>query len=429
MDELRTHLALADTLLPLPQAKNGGFVVSAGGSRIAASCLQPRQAEVRLRVLRTHVPKREQQLASGVVLLRHGERIRKCQPVGQRFRIPCGRTPESGDGAVQIAPRERLLARCLPRRRITLPQRLVRRRETPCGDEHGDCYCDESDDTTSPDGRSQTTSTQRLPPSGPDADHLLDRAHDAPRSSMTRARPTSSDARSPAGASDKRGCPQRNERTKQPVDFGLSADVIRSRRAAAASDPDRQQPAGTVEPEDVLVCVVVADVDGGVTAERGALPLECHSFIRCVWGDEVDDELPADNADVGQRSNCLQNEAPCSHSICGAAVMDGDGEALVLDFDAGLGREVALQHGEPAGNATTRHGAAMHVLCAVVANHPADGDASESSRNVAVGPSGDDDRGVERRHPLQQSPRHRPHVRAGACGYQWGERAVIVKAQ
>ena len=126
-----THLAPREALLALPQAQDGGLVVSAGGSRITPSAFQPREPKVRLRVFRLVLPEPEQQLARHVVLLRDRQCMRQRQPVDHRIGIPGGRATQSRDGGVEIAALERLLARCVPGRGITPPQGIVGGGKTP----------------------------------------------------------------------------------------------------------------------------------------------------------------------------------------------------------------------------------------------------------------------------------------------------------
>ena len=168
-----THLAPREALLALPQAQNGGLVVSDGGSRIAPSAFQPREPKVRLRILRLHFPKPEQQLARHVVLLRNRQCMRQRQPVGHGIGIPGGRATQSGDGGVEIAALERLLARCVPGRGITPSQGIVGGGKTPRHDKGDDGDGDEDRQYQRSRGeRNQTTPTQRHRPTGRGVDRL-----------------------------------------------------------------------------------------------------------------------------------------------------------------------------------------------------------------------------------------------------------------
>src|SRR5687768_1866271 len=61
--------------------------------------------------------------------------------------------------------------------------------------------------------------------------------------------------------------PQRDERSDQPVDFGLMSDVVRGSRRGFSSDPDREQPSRPIELEDIFVRVIVSDIDDRIARE------------------------------------------------------------------------------------------------------------------------------------------------------------------
>jgi hypothetical protein len=72
---------------------------------------------------------------------------------------------------------------------------------------------------------------------------------------------------------------QRHQRLQQPVHFALTANVIGRRRFGLSPDSNREQLARKIEPEDILVGLVVTDINGCLARKSGPLAFQGKTLV------------------------------------------------------------------------------------------------------------------------------------------------------
>ena len=119
LDELSAHLhAVPCRCSALPEPDQGGLVVTAGGCSIAATHLEARQLQIRLRIFGLLVPQFQQQLPGLVILMRGNQSTRERQTISQVARILGDARRSAEHGRVQIALLKGRFALRVPRASI-----------------------------------------------------------------------------------------------------------------------------------------------------------------------------------------------------------------------------------------------------------------------------------------------------------------------